>query len=97
MYPGDKILNLSTIDEIDLKCDVFDSSVVNRIREPILFSFTLDKPSWYKVFFQRQTIPYEKMNKFVLNTITFYLEDDNNKEVNFKGQTLTFTLQMTKI
>ena len=37
------------------------------------------------------------MNKSVLNTITFYLEDDNNKEVNFNGETLTFTLQMIKI
>ena len=31
-----------------------------------------------------------------MNT-TFYLEDDNNKEVNFNGETLTFTLQMIKI
>ena len=29
--------NLSTIDEIVSKCDVFDGSVVNGIREPILF------------------------------------------------------------
>ena len=37
------------------------------------------------------------MNKSVLNTITFYLEDDDNKEVDFNQETLTFTLQMIKI
>ena len=37
------------------------------------------------------------MNKSVLNRITFYLEDDNNEEVNFNEETLTFTLQMIKI
>ena len=37
------------------------------------------------------------MIKSVLNTTTFYLEDDNNEEVNFNGEMLTFTLQMNKI
>ena len=36
------------------------------------------------------------MNKSVLNTITFYLKDDNHKEVDFNGETLTFTVQMIK-
>ena len=44
-----------------------------------------------------ETIHYEKTNKSVLNFITFYSEDDNNKEVNFNDETLTFTLQMIKI
>ena len=35
------------------------------------------------------------MNKSVLNTITFCLEEDNNDERNFNGETLTLTLQMT--
>ena len=37
------------------------------------------------------------MNKFVLNTVKFYLEDDDNEEVDFNQETLTFTLQMIKI
>ena len=32
-----------------------------------------------------------------MNTITFYLEDDNNEEVNYNQETVTFTLQMIKI
>ena len=39
----------------------------------------------------------KKINKSVLNTITFYLEDNNNKEVDFNQETLTFTLKMIKI
>ena len=37
------------------------------------------------------------MNKTVPNTITFYLENDNNEEVDFIGETLNFTLQVIKI
>ena len=98
VYPSDKIIsNLNTIDKIHLKCDCVDGSIQDGVKQPILFSFVLDKPSGYKVFSEPETIHYKKINKSVLNTVTFYLEDENNKEVNFTGETLTFTLQMIKI
>ena len=96
-YNSNKILNLNTTNKIHLKCDCIDGSIQNGLRQPILYSFVLDKPSGYKIFCQPETIHYKKINKSVLNTITFYLEDNNNKEVNFNGETLTFTLQMIKI
>ena len=80
-----------------MKCDAIDGSVVNSLRQPILYCFVLDKIPGYKVFSEPETIHYKKLNKAVLNIITFYLEDDNNEEVNFNGETLTFTLQIIKI
>ena len=80
-----------------MKCDAIDGSVVNGVRQPILYKFVLDKPSGYKVFSEPETIHYKIINKSVLNTITFYLEDDNDEVVDFNGETLTFTLQMIKI
>ena len=98
VYTSDKIiLKLNTINKIHLKCDIIDASVQDGVRQPILFSFVLDKPSGYKVFCQPETIHYKKINKSILNTVTFYLEDDNNREVNFNQETLTFSLQMIKI
>ena len=98
VYPSDKIiLNLNTIDKIYLKRDCIDGSIQDGVRQPILFIFVLDKPSGHKVFSEPETIHYKEIIKSVLNTITFYLEDDNNKEVNFNGETLTLTLQMIKI
>ena len=96
-YISQKIVNLSNTNKIHLKCDVIDGSEVNGLRQSILYSFVLDKKPGYKVFSEPETIHYKKINKSVLNTITFYLEDDNNKVVNFNGETLTFTLQMIKI
>ena len=95
-YLSQKIVNLSSTNKIHLKSDCIDGSVVDGIRQPILFSFVLDKPAGYKVFCEPETIHYKK-NKSVLNTITFYLEDDKNEEVDFNQETLTFTLQMIKI
>ena len=96
-YIGQKIVNLSSTNKIHLKCDVIDGSVVTGIRQPILYSFLLDKPSGYNVFCEPETIQYKKIYKSVLNTIMFYLEDDTNEEVNFNGETMTFTLQMIKV
>ena len=96
-YTSQKFVNLGITNKIHLKCDCIDGSISDGCRLPILYSFVLDKLPGYKVFFELETIHYKKINKSVLNTITFYLEDDINKEVNFNGETLTFTLQMIKI
>ena len=96
-YISQKIVNLSSTNKIHLKCDVIDGSIQNGLRQPIFLSFILDKPAGYKVFCEPETIHYKKINKSILNTITFYLEDDNNEVVDFNQETLTFTLQMIKI
>ena len=96
-YISQKIVNLSNTNKIHLKCDCIDGSIQDGIRQPILFSFVLDKPAGFKIFCEPETIHYKRINKTVLNTYTFYLEDDHNEEVNFNGETLTFTLQMIKI
>ena len=33
-----------------MKCDVIDGSIVDCLRQPFLFTFSLDKPQGYKVF-----------------------------------------------
>ena len=70
-YISQKILNLGSTNKLHLKCDVIDGSVVNGLRQPILYSFVLDKKPGYKVFCEPETIHYKKINKSVLNTITF--------------------------
>ena len=97
VYTCDKILNLNTIDKIHLKCDVINGSVKNGIREPILYSFILNKPGGYKVFCEPETVHYKMVNQCLLNTITFYIENDIDEEFNFNGETLPFTLHMIKI
>ena len=60
VYTSDIILNLRKKDETHLNCDVIDGSVVNRIRQPILFSFVLDKPGGCKIYCEPQAIHYKK-------------------------------------
>ena len=43
-YKSDKPINITGIDNIHLKCDCIRGSIVNGIREPILYSFALSSP-----------------------------------------------------
>ena len=97
VYSNDKILKIGIVNKNQIKCYVIDGSVVNGVREPILFSFDLDKKPGYKVFCQPETILYIRINKSVLNTATSDLEDNDHKEVDFNGEILTFRLQMIEI
>ena len=80
-----------------MKCDVSDGSVVKSSRQSVLYTFVLDKTPGYKVFCEPETIHNKKINKSVLKTITFCLEDCKNEQVKFNQKTLTLTLQLSKI
>ena len=49
-YESDKPINITGIDKVHLKCDCIDGSIVNGIREPILYSFALDQPPGRKIY-----------------------------------------------
>ena len=55
-----KMRNLSNTSNKQLKCDVFDGSVVNGIRESVLFSFVLNKPPRYKRICEPETIHFKE-------------------------------------
>ena len=40
-YEGDRPINITGIDKVHLKCDCIQGSIVNCVREPILYSFAL--------------------------------------------------------
>ena len=73
-YISQNIVNLTSTNKIRLKCECIDGIIQNGLRQPIMISFVLDKPNGYKVFRKPETFHYKKINRSVLNTITFYLE-----------------------
>ena len=94
---SEKKRKLSTMSKINLKCDVTDGSILSGLELPLLFNFMLGEHPGYRVLCQLDTIHFKKINKSVLNAINFHREDDNQGEVIFNEETLTFTLQLIKI
>ena len=96
-HTSEKPVMITTTDKVHLKCDCVDGSIVNGIREQILFSFNLSAPPGYKIIKEPTTVLYKSINKTRLDTIQFFLEDSNHNPVDFNGETLTFTIQIIKI
>ena len=96
-YRSEKPINITGIDKVHLKADCIDGSIMNGTREPILYSFALDQPPGHKIYKEPKVKLLEKINKSVLSHITFYLEDDDRKEVDFNGETISFTCQLIKL
>ena len=95
-YKSEKPINTTGIDKIHLKCDCINGSFVNVIREPILYSYGLTSPPGHKTYKRSKIKLFRKINKSVLSHITFYLEDDDHKPVDFNGRTISFICQLIK-
>ena len=71
-YKGNKPINITGIDKIHLKSDCIQGSIVNGIREPILYSFALSSPPGHKIYKEPRVKLFKKVNKSVLSHITFF-------------------------
>ena len=96
-YKSDKPINITGIDKVHLKADCIQGSIVNGVREPILYSFALSSPPGHEIIKEPRIKLFKKINKSVLSHITFYFEDEDNKSVDFNGETISFTCQLIKI
>ena len=96
-YKSNKPINFTGIDKIHLKCDCLEGSIVNGIRESILFSFALSSPPGHKIYKEPRVKLFKKVNKSVLSHITFYFEDGDHKPVDFHNEIISFTCQLIKI
>ena len=82
-YENEKPSNITAINKFHLKSDCIIGSIVNGVRQCILYSFALDKPPGQKIYKEPRINPFKKIKRYVLSHITFYLEDDEYKSVNF--------------
>ena len=64
-YKSDKPINITGIDKIHLKCDCTQGSIVNGIREPILYSFAMSSPPGHKIYKEPKIKLFKKINKSV--------------------------------
>ena len=90
-YKSEKTINITRIDKNHSKSDCFNGSILNGLCQLILFRFALDKPLGHEIYKEPRNKPFKKINKPVRSHITFYLEDDSYKAVNFNIENISFT------
>ena len=82
------------VDKVHLNFDCMNGRIVNGCRQPILFSYPIFSPRGHKIMKEPRIKLFEKVNKSVLCHLTFYLEDDDQKPVDFNEEMISFTCQL---
>ena len=71
-YKSDKPINTPGIDNIHIKCDCVDESILDGLRQPILCSFALSSFPGHELFKGPRIKLFKKINKkSVLSQLTF--------------------------
>ena len=92
------IINFTGIDKVhQLKSDCNIGSFINAVRELIIINLALVQPPGPKIYKKPRIKLFIKNNNTVLSQITFYLEDDDHKPVDFNEETINFFCQLIKI
>ena len=73
-YLSQEILNLSTTKKVHLKTNVIDGSVVNGLKQSILYSFVLDKPTIIKYFPNQKQFIIKKLKNLYSILLVFTLK-----------------------
>ena len=96
-YKSDRPINITGIDKNHLNFDSIQGILVNGIREPILYKFAPSSPTGHKIYKEPRIKLFKKINESVLSHITICFEDDDNKPVDFNGETISCTCQLIKL
>ena len=97
-YTSRKEINITTIDKVHMICNHVEGSRLNGDMSAIIFSFHIDVSPGYKIIKEPNPISYKRIPpRPSLETISFSFIDDDNKPVNFNGETITFALELRKM
>ena len=76
-YSSEKPINITAFDNIRLKCDCNNGSIVNALQEPIFFTLRFNKPPGHKIYKDHRIKLFKKKNKTVIFHVRFDIEDDD--------------------
>ena len=64
-YTSNKVKNVSTFDGNELNCDCIEGTMVDGVRESVLFPIALDKSPGFKVLCLPAALHYQKIKKIL--------------------------------
>ena len=90
-FKSNRPINVTGIDKVHSKCDCINGSVVNGVQRPILYSFGVSSLTGQKIY-KEPRIKLPKKLEPVLSHITFYLQADGHKPVDFNNDLMFYLL-----
>ena len=82
-------VNIMRVNSIFVHTDVIGSAYVNGSQSPVIYSFFPDIPPGGKIIVQPSVLIYLPISLSVISRLTSWLTDQNNQELNLRGEELT--------
>ena len=96
-YPGDRIVNILTVNTVFVNCDLINNSYNNGVLAPVIYSFFPNVAPGFKIVRNVENPIYLPVNKTQINNITVWLTDQNNNPLNFRGETVTIRFHLRRM
>ncbi len=96
-HSSDLFVQITSVNEINIECNIVEGSFRNGQPCHTLFSFYPDVPPGYKISILPTNILYLPINTRTINNITLRLTDQKGNLINFRGEEITIQLNLRKI
>jgi hypothetical protein len=95
-YPADRIVNISSINQFLIQCDIIKGSYINGATFPVLYSFNPAVAPGFQIN-ERPLVPiYMPITTHRIDNIRIWITDQTNRLLNLRGEQVTLRLHLRK-
>ena len=96
-HKSENMVNILTINSIRVNIDIISGSYVNGSTQPIIYSFCADVSPGYKIIENPHNLLYLPITADTIHSITIWLTDQNENELNLRGENLSMRFHLREI
>lgn len=95
-FESENIVNILSVNSILVHCDIVGASRLNGIEAPVIYNFFPDVSPGEKIVSQPKHLIYIPLTMDVITSMTSWVTDQNQKELDLRGEELTLTFHVRK-
>lgn len=88
------IVNILSINSLQVNCSVIEGSYLNEDKKPIIYSFFPNVPPGYKIVENPQSPIFLPVNIHHIDKIRIWITDQNGRKINIRGEAITIRLHL---
>ena len=95
---GERMVNINSVSDINIECDLIQGCYNNGVSSNLLYSFPSNTvPSGYKLTERMNPPIYIPINRKQISNIHIRIVDQNDKIINFNGETISMYLHLRQV
>ena len=93
-HESERIVNILSVNSILVHCDVIESSRLNGVEAPVIYTFFPDASPGEKIVSTPRHLIYVPLTLSIISRMTCWVTDQNGNELDLRGEELTLTFHV---